>query len=92
MYYFVTRRFFMVSKTHTGRVQDGFLKLAQNNSATNPYTTKNAETNLSFIDKNIKLVDDYLKKLDWQVKENSNMTYSIQGYLHAGNKTRPRKR
>ena len=79
MYYFVTRRFFMVSKTHTGRVQDGFLKLAQNNSATNPYTTKNAETNLSFIDKNIKLVDDYLKKLDWQVKENSNMTYSIQG-------------
>ena len=69
----------MVSKTHTGRVQDGFLKLAQNNSATNPYTTKNAETNLSFIDKNIKLVDDYLKKLDWQVKENSNMTYSIQG-------------
>lgn len=79
MYYFETRRFFMVSKTHTGRVQDGFLKLAQNNSATNPYTTKNAETNLSFIDKNIKLVDDYLKKLDWQVKENSNMTYSIQG-------------
>lgn len=69
----------MVSNTHTGRVQDGFLKLAQNNSATNPYTTKNAETNLSFIDKNIKLVDDYLKKLDWQVKENSNMTYSIQG-------------
>lgn len=79
MYYFETRRFFMVSNTHTGRVQDGFLKLAQNNSATNPYTTKNAETNLSFIDKNIKLVDDYLKKLDWQVKENSNMTYSIQG-------------
>lgn len=59
----------MVSNTHTGRVQDGFLKLAQNNSATNPYTTKNAETNLSFIDKNIKLVDDYLKKLDWQVKK-----------------------
>lgn len=31
------------------------------------------------IDKNIKLVDDYLKQLDWKVNENSNMSYSIQG-------------
>ena len=28
---------------------------------------------------NVDMVDDYLKKLDWQVKENSNMTYSVQG-------------
>ncbi len=28
---------------------------------------------------NVSLVDDYLKKLDWQVSENSNMAYSIQG-------------
>ncbi len=28
---------------------------------------------------NINMVDDYLKKLDWEVNENSNMTYSIQG-------------
>ena len=28
---------------------------------------------------NIKLVEDYLSKLDWEVSENSNMTYSIQG-------------
>lgn len=28
---------------------------------------------------NVDMVDDYLKKLDWQVRENSNMTYSIQG-------------
>ncbi len=28
---------------------------------------------------NVNLVDDYLKKLDWQVRENSNMAYSIQG-------------
>ena len=28
---------------------------------------------------NVKLVDDYLSKLDWQVSENSNMTYSVQG-------------
>lgn len=28
---------------------------------------------------NIDLVDEYLKKLDWQVKENSNMSYSVQG-------------
>jgi ribonucleoside-triphosphate reductase (formate) len=29
----------------------------------------------------IKLIDQYLTKLDWQVKENSNMSYSLQG-LH----------
>lgn len=28
---------------------------------------------------NIDMVDDYLKQLDWEVNENSNMTYSIQG-------------
>lgn len=28
---------------------------------------------------NVKMVDDYLSKLDWQVSENSNMTYSVQG-------------
>jgi len=27
----------------------------------------------------IKMVDEYLKQLDWQVNENSNMSYSIQG-------------
>lgn len=30
---------------------------------------------------NVDLMDQYLSKLDWQVKENSNMTYSLQG-LH----------
>lgn len=28
---------------------------------------------------NMNMVDEYLQKLDWQVNENSNMTYSIQG-------------
>ncbi|MCD8025199.1 MAG: ribonucleoside triphosphate reductase [Candidatus Gastranaerophilales bacterium] len=28
---------------------------------------------------NVDMVDDYLKKIDWQVNENSNMSYSIQG-------------
>lgn len=28
---------------------------------------------------NIDMMDDYLKQLDWEVNENSNMTYSIQG-------------
>ncbi len=28
---------------------------------------------------NIDMVDEYLNKLDWQVNENSNMSYSIQG-------------
>lgn len=31
---------------------------------------------------NLKLVDDYLEKLDWQVKENSNMAFSLQGLNH----------
>ncbi len=30
-------------------------------------------------DSNVELVENYLKQLDWKVKENSNMTYSIQG-------------
>lgn len=60
---------------------NGALKLAQKTqtAATNPYVTKTAEIKDFITDKNVKLVDDYLKKLDWQVKENSNMTYSIQG-------------
>ena len=28
---------------------------------------------------NIALIDNYLKQLDWKVRENSNMSYSIQG-------------
>ncbi len=31
---------------------------------------------------NADLVDQYLKRLDWQVNENSNMTYSLQGLNH----------
>ncbi|MDD5606471.1 MAG: ribonucleoside triphosphate reductase [Candidatus Pacebacteria bacterium] len=30
-------------------------------------------------DESIETVDDYVKELDWQVKENANMTYSLQG-------------
>ena len=36
---------------------------------------------------NVNIIDDYLKQLDWQVNENSNMSYSIQGlnnYLASG--------
>lgn len=28
---------------------------------------------------NVGLVDSYLRKLDWKIKENSNMSYSLQG-------------
>ena len=62
------------------------LKIAKNETASNPYVSKqpdlmqnNSTQAIPSIDRNIKLVDDYLKKLDWQVAENSNMTYSIQG-------------
>ena len=71
-----------LKKLDTDRVQNGLLKIAQNpdtSKVSNPYTTKTAEIKDFITDKNVKLVDDYLKKLDWQVKENSNMSYSIQG-------------
>ena len=32
--------------------------------------------------KMLNLVDDYLQQLDWQVKENANMSYSLQGLRH----------
>lgn len=68
------------TKMNTNRTQDGILKPVQTNTkTTNPYTAKTAEVKDFYTDKNVKLVDDYLKKLDWQVNENSNMTYSIQG-------------
>lgn len=72
-----------LKKLDTNRTENGVLKLAKNAAetakATNPYVSKTAEIKDFITDKNVKLVDDYLKKLDWQVKENSNMTYSIQG-------------
>lgn len=68
------------SQTNTNPVKDGVVKLTQVSSPVgNPYSSKNAQVKDLFIDKNVKLVDDYLKQLDWQVKENSNMTYSVQG-------------
>lgn len=68
------------SQTNTNPVKDGVVKLTQVSSPVgNPYSSKTAQVKDFFIDKNVKLVDDYLKQLDWQVKENSNMTYSVQG-------------
>lgn len=32
-----------------------------------------------YLDEAVDLVDQYLKEIDWQVKENSNMAYSLQG-------------
>jgi ribonucleoside-triphosphate reductase len=31
------------------------------------------------LDEAVDLVDDYIREMDWQVKENSNMAYSLQG-------------
>lgn len=33
-------------------------------------------------DASVEMMDSYLKELDWQVKENANMTYSLQGLNH----------
>ena len=35
--------------------------------------------NQEVLKKSVDLVDDYLKEIDWRVKENSNMSYSLQG-------------
>ncbi len=35
--------------------------------------------NREILKKSVDLVDDYLNEIDWQVKENSNMSYSLQG-------------
>lgn len=68
------------TKMNTNSLQDRLLKLAEKEKTkvSSPYTQKTENKEFT-TDKNVKLVDDYLKKLDWQVKENSNMTYSIQG-------------
>ncbi|MDO8424333.1 MAG: ribonucleoside triphosphate reductase [bacterium] len=34
---------------------------------------------VGLIDESVERIDKYLQELDWQVKENSNMTYSLQG-------------
>jgi len=34
------------------------------------------------IDETVEMVDDYIKELDWQVRENANMSYSMQGLNH----------
>ncbi len=51
----------------------------QTRKVSNPYFSKKNEIKTILGDESIKLIDDYLKKLDWCVNENSNMSYSIQG-------------
>lgn len=34
---------------------------------------------VGLVDESVERVDKYIQELDWQVKENSNMTYSLQG-------------
>lgn len=37
---------------------------------------------ITAIDEAVDLVDQYIREMDWQVKENANMTYSLQGLNH----------
>jgi ribonucleoside-triphosphate reductase len=37
---------------------------------------------LSTFDETVEMVDKYIQELDWQVKENANMAYSLQGLHH----------
>ncbi len=43
------------------------------------YRAQHAEMRAFVTSANLGLIDSYLDKLDWQVKENSNMGYSLQG-------------
>ena len=43
------------------------------------YREKHAEMRAFVTASSLGLVDNYLSELDWQVKENSNMGYSLQG-------------
>ena len=43
------------------------------------YRAQHAEMRAFATAANLGLIDNYLEKLDWQVKENSNMGYSLQG-------------
>lgn len=36
----------------------------------------------STLDETVEMVDKYIQELDWQIKENSNMAYSLQGLHH----------
>jgi len=36
------------------------------------------------IDESVEMVDKYVQELDWQVRENANMAYSLQGLNHYG--------
>ncbi|MFH1841495.1 MAG: ribonucleoside triphosphate reductase [Candidatus Nealsonbacteria bacterium] len=36
------------------------------------------------MDESIEMIDKYIQELDWQVKENANMAYSLQGLNHYG--------
>ncbi len=36
----------------------------------------------STIDETVEMVDKYIQELDWQIKENANMAYSLQGLHH----------
>jgi ribonucleoside-triphosphate reductase len=37
---------------------------------------------VGMIDESVEMVDKYIQELDWQVKENANMAYSLQGLNH----------
>ncbi len=37
---------------------------------------------LTAIDEEVEMVDQYIEELDWQVRENANMAYSLQGLNH----------
>jgi ribonucleoside-triphosphate reductase len=45
------------------------------------YREQHAQIRAITTKSNIDLVDHYIQKLDWKIKENSNMCYSLQGSI-----------
>ena len=58
-------------------MKEGFTRVAK---AYIIYREKHREVReLSYIIKDVEMVDNYINKEDWKVRENSNMSYSLQG-------------
>ena len=62
----------------TTLLNNGFTNIAKSYILYRDQHAKLRETK-NLMSESITMVDDYLRKLDWRIKENSNMSFSLQG-------------
>lgn len=81
------RRFSKDETPHVEQIQDiveevlivdGFTRAAKNFIIYREKRREIRETTAK-LDKSVEIVGDYIQEADWEVKENANMTYSLQG-------------